>query len=74
MRPHRELGYRIYALPPVPEVLAFLTARAELTPAEAYSTFNMGCGFAVYCAAGQGERVVEVAREVGLCCAAGGTG
>lgn len=66
MRPARELGYRIDALPPVPEVLFFLVERAGLAPASAYSTFNMGAGFAVYCAAGQGARVVELARGANL--------
>ena len=66
MRPARELGYRISSLPPVPEVLAFLVAQAEMSEREAYSTFNMGCGFAVYCAAGQGPRVVELASQTGF--------
>jgi len=66
MRPSRELTYRIASLPPVPEVLAFLAEQAELDPAAAYSTFNMGAGFAVYVAAGEGERVVEIAGELGF--------
>jgi phosphoribosylformylglycinamidine cyclo-ligase len=66
MRPSRELTYRISSLPAVPEVLAFLVEQAELDPAAAYSTFNMCCGFAVYCAAGEGERVVQIARELGF--------
>ena len=32
----------------------------------AYSTLNMGSGFAVYTAAGTGERVVEIARGLDL--------
>ena len=66
MRPRRELTYRIGKLPPVPEVLSFLADQAGMPPAEAYSTLNMGCGFAVYCAAGAGERVVARASELGL--------
>jgi phosphoribosylformylglycinamidine cyclo-ligase len=66
MRPRRELGYRVSALPKVPEVLASLVAEAGMSPAEAYSTFNMGCGFAVYCAAGSGGDVVRVADGLGL--------
>ena len=66
MRPRRELGYRIDTLPEVPEVLAFLVERAELSAAAAYSTFNMGAGFAVYCAAGAGADVVGHASELGL--------
>jgi phosphoribosylformylglycinamidine cyclo-ligase len=66
MRPQRELTYRIRELPPVPGVLAFLAAQAELDPAAAYSTLNMGAGFAVYCRPGDGARVVEHARELDL--------
>jgi phosphoribosylformylglycinamidine cyclo-ligase len=66
MRPRRELTYRINWLPPVPEVLDFLVGQAEMAPAPAYSTFNMGCGFAVYCAAGAGSEVVRLAASLGL--------
>jgi phosphoribosylformylglycinamidine cyclo-ligase len=66
MRPQRELTYRIRALPPVPPVLAFLAAHADLDPAAAHSTLNMGAGFAVYCRPGSGPRVVEHARELHL--------
>jgi phosphoribosylformylglycinamidine cyclo-ligase len=66
MRPRRELSYRITWLPEVPEVLAFLAEQAALSRQAAYSTFNMGCGFAVYCASGSGEGVVRVAAELGL--------
>jgi phosphoribosylformylglycinamidine cyclo-ligase len=66
MRPRRELTYRIGWLPGVPEVLSFLVEQADMAPAAAYSTFNMGCGFAVYCAAGAGQEVVRLATELGL--------
>ena len=66
MRPQRELTYRIRALPPVPPVLAFLAAQAELDAAAAHSTLNMGAGFGVYCRPGGGARVVAAAEELGL--------
>jgi len=66
MRPRRELTYRITWLPAVPEVLQFLVKQAGMPPASAYSTFNMGCGFAVYCAAGGGSEVVRLASSLGL--------
>ncbi len=66
MRPRRELTYAIHALPPVPPVLEFLAEHAAMDPAAAYSTLNMGVGFAVYCRPGHGTRVVQVARGVGL--------
>jgi phosphoribosylformylglycinamidine cyclo-ligase len=73
MRPRRELGYRITRLPEVPEVLEFLVDTAGMPPSEAYSTFNMGAGFAVYCAPGEGERVVALASELDLAAHVAGT-
>jgi phosphoribosylformylglycinamidine cyclo-ligase len=66
MRPTRPLTYRVSELPPVPEVLAFLVAQAGLDAHDAYSTFNMGSGYAVYCEAGAGEQVVAIGRRLGL--------
>jgi phosphoribosylformylglycinamidine cyclo-ligase len=66
MRPRRELTYRIESLPAVPEVLTYLASESGMDAAEAYSTLNMGCGFAVYCKAGSAERVVTLASELGL--------
>ena len=73
MRPRRELGYVVTKLPEVPEVLAFLVERVGLTPAAAYSTFNMGCGYAVYCAPGAGDEVLSLCAELGLGAIAAGT-
>lgn len=66
MRPKRDLTYRITAVPDVPEVLAFMVEQAQMSDHDAYSTFNMGAGFAVYCAAGSGERVARIAGDLGL--------
>jgi phosphoribosylformylglycinamidine cyclo-ligase len=66
MRPRADLGYEIAALPEVPEVLEFMVEQAELTPEAAYSTFNMGVGFAVYCAADAADTVVSLAGGLGL--------
>ncbi len=66
MRPARPLTYRIHALPEVPEVLDFLVAEAGLDPHAAYSTFNMGAGFALYCTSGEGPAVVSAANRLGL--------
>jgi len=72
MRPRRELTYRVARLPEVPEVLAFLVERTQMSPGAAYSTFNMGCGFAVYCARGSGEKVAAAASELGLAASVAG--
>ena len=66
MRARRELRYRIARLLPVPEVLEFLVEKAGMSPRVAYSTFNMGHGFAIYCASGSGERVVELSEKRGI--------
>ena len=66
MRPRPDLTYRVKRLPDAPEVLSFLAEQAGMSARAAYSTFNMGVGFAVYCAGGCGETVVNVASELGL--------
>jgi phosphoribosylformylglycinamidine cyclo-ligase len=66
MRSPKELTYRVAELPPVPEVLEFLVQRAGLSAASAYSTFNMGAGFAIFCRAGSAGDVLDVARGLGL--------
>ena len=66
MRPAKALTYRIQRLPEVPTVLSFLVAEAELDPRAAYSTFNMGSGYALYCPPGAGAAIVEIAEGLGL--------
>jgi phosphoribosylformylglycinamidine cyclo-ligase len=65
MRPQRPFTYRIERLPQVPAVLSFLVAAGELDAHAAYSTFNMGAGYALYCAPGNGAPVVRVAERLG---------
>jgi phosphoribosylformylglycinamidine cyclo-ligase len=72
MRPQRELTYRIHALPPVPAVLTLLVEHSAMDPPAAYSTLNMGAGFAVYCRPGGGQRVLAIAAELGLDALLGG--
>ncbi len=72
MRARRPFSYRIGELPRVPEVLDFMVRQAEMSDREAYSTFNMGCGFAVYCHAGHGNAVVRLANDLGFDALVGG--
>lgn len=72
MRPDRDLGYVVDALPPVPEVLSFMVDQLGMEPAEAYGTLNMGAGFAVTVRPGAGEDVVAAARDCGLSSIVGG--
>lgn len=66
MRPDRALTYRVAHLPDVPPVLRFIAERSQMDAREAYGTLNMGAGFAIYCSAGEGEKVRDVARGVGM--------
>ena len=53
--------------------MGFLVAEAGLDAKAAYSTFNMGAGYALYCAPGAGAGIVELAAGLGLrACIAGG--
>ncbi|MEO7245942.1 MAG: AIR synthase-related protein, partial [Rubrivivax sp.] len=58
--------YRMHTLPPVPAVLGFIQQQARLDDAEAYATFNMGAGFALYVAAADATRCVEIAQASGV--------
>jgi phosphoribosylformylglycinamidine cyclo-ligase len=58
--------YRIHAVPPVPAVLQFIQRQAKQDDREAYSTLNMGAGFALFVAAEDAARTVEVARSSGI--------
>jgi phosphoribosylformylglycinamidine cyclo-ligase len=66
MRRPKSLRYRIWKLSETPEVLSWLVAEAGLDAKAAYSTFNMGAGYALYCAAGAGAEIVELAAQLGL--------
>ena len=58
--------YRIDAVPEVPTVLRFMQQHAGHDDREAYSTLNMGAGFALFVAQSDAERAVQVAREQGI--------
>jgi phosphoribosylformylglycinamidine cyclo-ligase len=58
--------YRIHRVPPVPPVLDFIARHAGHDAREAYSTFNMGAGFALFTGAGDAARCVEIARACGV--------
>jgi phosphoribosylformylglycinamidine cyclo-ligase len=66
LRHAKALTYRIQHVPEVPPVLRFIQHHARHDDREAYSTLNMGAGFALFVAADQAERTVEVARSQGV--------
>ncbi|MGA0061291.1 MAG: AIR synthase-related protein, partial [Planctomycetota bacterium] len=55
------LTYRIHTVPPVPPVLDFIRERASMSLEDAYGTFNMGAGFALFVAPDQASAVIDVA-------------
>jgi phosphoribosylformylglycinamidine cyclo-ligase len=66
MRHRSPFTYRIHAVPDVPPVLRFICKEALLSERDAYGTFNMGAGFALFVAGEDAERTVGVARKSGL--------
>lgn len=66
LRHPKPLSYRIHTVPPVPPVLRFIAQHAGHDDAEAYGTLNMGAGFALFVAAEDAERTVQVARACGV--------
>jgi phosphoribosylformylglycinamidine cyclo-ligase len=66
MRAPGDFSYVVDELPPVPEVLAFLSEQAGIDEREAYGTFNMGAGFAVYVAPEHARDVVDAAAAHGM--------
>ncbi len=66
LRHPKRLSYRIHTVPPVPPVLRFVRQQAGHDDAEAYGTLNMGAGFALYVAAADAERAVDVAQACGV--------
>jgi phosphoribosylformylglycinamidine cyclo-ligase len=66
MRARHDLSYVIEDLPQVPEVLSFMVERLRMNAHDAYGTFNMGAGFAVYCRPEAADDVVARASDAGL--------
>jgi phosphoribosylformylglycinamidine cyclo-ligase len=60
------LTYRIRTVPPVPPVLTFVQTHAGLDDRGAYSTFNMGAGFALFVDAADADKTVQVGRTLGF--------
>ena len=58
--------YRIHTVPDVPPVLTFIQQHAQQDDLEAYSTLNMGAGFALFVPADQAARTVAVAEAQGV--------
>ena len=66
MRHPKELTYCMHSVPPVPPVLAFIQLQGAMTDHEAYGTFNMGGGFALFVSEAEADEVVRLARSCGV--------
>ncbi len=60
------LTYRIHTVPPKTAILSFIQKEAGQDDREAYSTLNMGAGFAIFVKAEDAERTAQVARDCGI--------
>lgn len=65
MRPTEPFVYRVSELPEPPPVFEFLRRRGPIETREAYATFNMGAGFAVYVDPADAGACVKLARDCG---------
>ena len=61
-----QFTYRIHTVPPVTPVLKFMQEHAKQDDREAYSTLNMGAGFAIFVPADQAAKVVEISKACGI--------
>lgn len=66
MRAAPELTYVVDTLPPVPPVLHFLQESGGVPDAEAYATWNMGAGLAIFCPAGGAPAALAAAARSGF--------
>ena len=66
LRHPAQFTYRIHTVPPVTPVLSFMQKHAQQDDREAYSTLNMGAGFAIFVNAKDAQRTVEIAQALGV--------
>jgi phosphoribosylformylglycinamidine cyclo-ligase len=72
MRLNEPFVYRVTVLPTPPPVFEFLMRHGPIEAAEAWATFNMGAGFAVYVDPSSAADCVELARQAGYTAWVGG--
>jgi len=65
MRLDEPFVYRLTDLRPLPELFQFIMRSGPVELREAYATFNMGAGFAVYVAPADAQRCLGIARGAG---------
>ncbi len=58
--------YRFKKIPPVPPVLAYVQHAAGMSDIDAYGTFNMGAGFALFVDPAQADKTVTISKAAGI--------
>jgi phosphoribosylformylglycinamidine cyclo-ligase len=66
MRAAQPLSYVLERVPAVPPIFGLLCERAGIDPLEAYGTFNMGAGFALYVANHEIARAQAIGAQLGM--------
>lgn len=61
-----EFTYRIHSVPEVTPVLKFIQQHAQQDDREAYSTLNMGAGFAIFVRQEDAAKTVQIAEGLGI--------
>ncbi|HVT87286.1 MAG TPA: AIR synthase-related protein [Tepidisphaeraceae bacterium] len=65
MRLEEPFVYRMTEIRPAPAVFEFIMQKGPVELREAYATFNMGAGFAVYVDPADASRYLQIARQTG---------
>jgi phosphoribosylformylglycinamidine cyclo-ligase len=66
MRHPADWRYLIRSVPPIPPVLSFLQTEGAMSARDAYATFNMGAGFALFVARTDVAATIRIAEAAGL--------
>jgi phosphoribosylformylglycinamidine cyclo-ligase len=66
LRHPARLRYVIKRVPPVPPVLSFMQSQGGMSARDAYGTFNMGAGFALFVARADIAATIGAAAQAGL--------
>jgi phosphoribosylformylglycinamidine cyclo-ligase len=64
MRLGQQFVYKIADVGPVPPIFDFIMKHGPVDRREAYATFNMGAGFAVFVPAADAPRTVRLAQSL----------
>jgi phosphoribosylformylglycinamidine cyclo-ligase len=65
MRLEEPFVYRIHSIPSLPPIFRFIQQHGPVDDREAYATFNMGVGFAIYVDPTQANQCLALARQNG---------